>query len=106
MSRKTFFTVILSLFVSTIILCTKVNLDELPTTPVVEDIIAPIITIHGEKVDTVVLNVESYLLPEITAYDSTDGDLTDSIIIAGSIDSTVVGENFIYLEVVLVQRES
>jgi hypothetical protein len=64
------------------------------------DSIDPVITIVGDNPINLTIG-DKYVAPEVTAYDSVDGDITDEIIISGDSVDTSVKEVYTVIYTVL-----
>ena len=76
------------------------NVDEISIfLPSGGDTETPVITLNGDKVVDIQLQFEPYVDAGATAEDPQEGDLTDSIIVVGAVDTTVLGAYTVTYEV-------
>ena len=66
--------------------------------PLVKDTIAPVITLKGANPMTIALN-STYTEPGATAIDNVDGDISNKIIISGTVNTSVANTYTIYYNV-------
>lgn len=72
------------------------DFDNLPGDPVGGS--APTFTNSGYEVYNVMVG-STYTPPTVTAYDADDGDITDDIVITGTVNTSVVGTYYVYYDV-------